>query len=44
MEDVYFIMQCYLNMDRLVYLENYSGYGYNIREIEEDKLYLYYLL
>nr|WP_295606055.1 glycosyltransferase family 2 protein [uncultured Methanobrevibacter sp.] len=36
MEDVYFIMQCYLNMDRLVYLENYSGYGYNIREIEED--------
>ena len=33
-EDVYFCMQCYLNTDEIMYLNNYYGYEYNVRDIE----------
>ena len=37
MEDVYFSVKTYLNTEDLVFLKNYYGYQYNIRDAEEDK-------
>ncbi len=33
-EDVYFCMQCYLNTNEIMCLNNYYGYEYNVRDTE----------
>lgn len=37
MEDVYFSVKSYLNTETLVFLKNYYGYEYNLRDNEKDK-------
>lgn len=35
-EDSYFCIKSYLNTDKVVYLENYQGYFYNVRDSKGD--------
>ena len=37
MEDVYFSVKSYLHTETLVFLKNYYGYEYNLRDNEKDK-------
>ncbi len=37
MEDVYFSVKSYLNTENLVFLKNFYGYEYNVRDNGEDK-------
>lgn len=35
-EDIFFTIKCYLNSDKVVFLENFYGYEYNMRDSSED--------
>jgi len=35
-EDTHFCINCYLKSDKIIYLKNYHGYVYNVRDTAED--------